>query len=80
MTHQIDRCDFIDMLEESAVTGLAVSVRLKNGDHFVDEVRDVTTSDGTDWAIFRQHGQIAVNDIRDCVRAEPLKHGPAHAV
>ena len=80
MSHQIDRCDFIDMLEESAVTGLAVSVRLKSGEHFVDRVRDVVTKDGVDWAAFREHGQIDVNDIRDCVRAEPLKHGPQHAI
>jgi hypothetical protein len=69
MSHQIDRCDFIDMLEESAVTGLPVSVRLKNGDHFVDRVRDVVTHEGTDSALFREHGQVPVDEIRDCVRA-----------
>jgi hypothetical protein len=80
MSHQVDRCDFIDMLEESAVTGLSVSVRLKNGEHFVDRVRDVATHDGADFAIFHDHGQINVLEIRDCARAEPLKRGPAHAV
>jgi hypothetical protein len=80
MSHQVDRCDFIDILEESAVTGLSVSVRLKNGHHFVDRVRDVVTKDGVDSAIFHDHGQIPVDEIRDCTRAEPLKHGPAHAV
>jgi hypothetical protein len=79
MGHQVDRCDFIDLLEESAVTGLPVSVRLKNGTHFVDRVRDVITENGEDFAAFREHGRMPVSEIRDCTRAEPLKHGPQHA-
>jgi Rho-binding antiterminator len=79
MGHQVDRCDFIDILEESAVTGLEVSVQLRGGQHFVDRVRDVVTENGEDWAVFREHARIALHDITDCARAQPLAHGPARA-
>jgi Rho-binding antiterminator len=67
----MDRCDFIDILEESAVTGRPVSVELKDGRHFVDQVRDVITDAGEDWADFRDHQRVPVSSIGRCGRAEP---------
>ena len=71
MGHQMDRCDVLDVLEEGVVTGRAVSVELDNNQRFVDEVRDVTTTDGEDWATFKTHGTVRVRDIHFCARAEP---------
>src|SRR4051812_15567172 len=55
MGHLIDRCDFIDMLEESVTTGGKVAVSLHDGQHFVDQVNDVVTQEGQDWAVFQEH-------------------------
>jgi hypothetical protein len=71
MGHLMDRCDVLDVLEEGVVTGRAVTVELDNDKQFVDEVRDVATTDGEDWAVFKAHGTVRVNDIRFCARAEP---------
>jgi hypothetical protein len=65
-----NRCDFIDVLEESVTTGRPVSVTLRGGQHFNDHVRDVVTERGEDFAIFRDHERIAVTDISSCVRGE----------
>jgi hypothetical protein len=73
MGHLIDRCDFIDVLEESVTTGGAVTVELIGGTRFTDRVRDVTTQDGTDYAEFRNHATVAVDDILSCTRAQPLE-------
>jgi Rho-binding antiterminator len=71
MGHLIDRCDFIDMLEESVTTGGKVAVSLHDGQHFVDQVNDVVTQEGQDWAVFAEHDWVKLNDIDDCARAEP---------
>ncbi len=71
MGHRVDRCDFIDMLEESATTHRAVAVELSDGRKFVDQVQDVVTEEGEDYAVFRQHDRVAVGDISDCARATP---------
>ena len=71
MGHLIDRCDFIDMLEESVTTGGKVAVSLHDGQQFVDQVNDVITQEGQDWAVFQEHDWVKVNDIDDCARAEP---------
>jgi hypothetical protein len=73
MGHIIDRCDFIDVLEESVTTGRAVSVNVVGGAHFVDHVRDVITENGVDYAIFKDHATVALRDILNCTRAEPLE-------
>ena len=44
MGHIIDRCDVIDVLEESARLHRRVLVTLKHGHHFVDETRAVETT------------------------------------
>jgi hypothetical protein len=74
MGHLVDRCDFIDVLEESAVTKRAVQVELERGERFVDNVRDVVTEHGADFAVFKDHGRIPVAEISDCARAEPFPH------
>jgi hypothetical protein len=71
MGHQVGRCDFIDVLEESVATGRNVAVSLRGGQHFIDMVRDVVTQNGEDWAVFRDHAWVAVSDIEDCERAQP---------
>jgi transcriptional antiterminator Rof (Rho-off) len=71
MGHQIERCDFIDMLEESAKFHRTIAVTLKGDTRFADDVRDVVTEDGVDYAIFRDHGRVALTDILDCGWKEP---------
>ena len=71
MAHMLDRCDIIDLLEEAARTGGTVSVQTAGGQRFVDWVRDVETTGGEDFATFREHGRVAVSDIRDCARGAP---------
>ena len=71
MSHQVERCDFIDMLEESAKTHRQVAVTLRGETHFSDDVRDVVTEEGEDYALFRDHGRVAVTDILDCVWTAP---------
>lgn len=79
MGHLMDRCDVIDVLEESVTLRRSVTVELKGGGHFVDQARDVVTpgkgegeqgGDG-EWVQFRDHGQVAVADIAFCAPAEP---------
>lgn len=71
MRYKADRCDFIDVLEESVATGRNVAVGLRGGQYFIDRVRDVVTQDGEDWAVFRDHAWVAVSDIEECIRARP---------
>ncbi len=71
MSHDVDRCDFIDMLEESAKTHRTLVVTLRGAAHFADQVRDVVTEQGEDFALFREHGRVAVREILDCVWNAP---------
>jgi hypothetical protein len=71
MGHLLDRCDIIDLLEEAALSGRAVTVELRGDRRFVDQVRDVVTRDGDDFALFENHQSIPVGDIHFCARAEP---------
>jgi transcriptional antiterminator Rof (Rho-off) len=71
MGHQLDRCDVIDVLEESARLHKQLSVTLKGGGHFVDEARDVVTEDDGEWVVFRDHDRMLVDDIASCGPAEP---------
>jgi len=77
MGHIIDRCDFIDVLEEAVTTGHAVRVDLAGDTHFVDHVRDVVTENGAEYVIFKDHATVALRDILDCRRAQPLE--PSYA-
>jgi hypothetical protein len=73
MAHLIDRCDILDLLEESATTGRALRVEVEGKKEFIDRVRDVVTADGEDYAEFRQHGRLSVSEIRRCARAEVIE-------
>jgi len=62
------RCDFIDVLEESVVIHQPVTVALRDGETFIDQVRDVITRSGEDFVQFQDHGRMALARI---VRATP---------
>ncbi|HVT08620.1 MAG TPA: hypothetical protein VHO67_14280 [Polyangia bacterium] len=66
----MDRCDVIDVLEESVTLRRPVTVELKGGGHFIDQPRDVVTADKQEWVQFRDHDQVAVADIAFCAPAE----------
>lgn len=70
MGHVMDRCDVVDVLEESVTLRRPVTVELKGGKRFVDQPSDVVTADHTEWVQFREHEQIAVDDIAFCAPAE----------
>ena len=72
MAHLIEQCDFLDVLEESAVLKTPVSIELRGGGRFVDRVRDVVTEDGQDFALFVDHGRIALRSLSSATRAAPL--------
>jgi Rho-binding antiterminator len=63
MGHQLGSCDFVDVLEEAVLRRSTISVDLRDGRHFSDRVRDVVTEDGADFAVFANHGTIALRDI-----------------
>jgi hypothetical protein len=67
---ETNRCDILDVLEESVTTGRSVAVELTGGTQFVDLVREVITSGGEDFAEFKDHGRLAVTDIRSATRAQ----------
>jgi transcriptional antiterminator Rof (Rho-off) len=71
MGHLMDRCDVIDVLEESVTLHRPVAVELKGGKQFVDQASDVVTDDHQEWVRFHQHEQIAVDDIKFCAPASP---------
>ncbi len=70
MGHNIDRCDVIDILEESVVIKRPVEIKLEGGREFTDQVRDVVTEAGVDYVDFRDHGRMPVADIRSAARAQ----------
>ena len=69
-------CDFIDVLEEAATTGLRTDVQLKDGAAFSDHVTDVVTEDHKNFAVFRAHGRIPVTEITSATRAFPEPREP----
>jgi Rho-binding antiterminator len=71
MGTKLDRCDFLDVLEEAAVLRRPVVVELREGTVFEDRVRDVVTEQGEDFAVFVDHARVPVSDIADCRRATP---------
>jgi len=72
MGHLLDRCDVLDMLEESTRLKRAMIVELKDGRRFVDEASDVVVdADREEWAVFRAHEQVPVRHIAFCGPAEP---------
>jgi hypothetical protein len=79
MSHQVDRCDFIDMLEESATLHRPVEVTLRGDRRFADSVREVVTESGEDFAVFRDHGRVNVREILDCVWTGPRPGADSYA-
>ncbi len=71
MGHIIDSCDVIDILEESVVRKQPVAIHMHGGRSFTDQVKDVVTEGGADYADFRDHGRVPVADIRSAARADP---------
>jgi Rho-binding antiterminator len=72
---EIGRCDFIDVLEEAVLRRRSVAVELRDGTAFIDQVLDVVTEKGDDFAVFRDHGRSKVGEIRSVTRAETLPAG-----
>lgn len=72
MGHLLDRCDVLDLLEESTRLKRAMIFELKDGRRFVDEASDVVLdADREEWAVFRAHEQVPVRHIAFCGPAEP---------
>ncbi|MCP3144701.1 hypothetical protein [Pyxidicoccus xibeiensis] len=67
----IGRCDFIDVLEEAVLFRRPVAVQLRAGDTFIDQVIDVVTEQGDDFAVFRSHARVPVGDILAVTREPP---------
>jgi len=64
-------CSFIDVLEEAVLVKRPVAIELRDGTTFIDQVTDVTTESGQDFAVFRSHARVAVREIAAATRAEP---------
>jgi hypothetical protein len=75
VSHLVERCDFIDMLEESARMHRPVAVTLRGDKKFEDLVLDVVTEGGRELVQFRDHGQLAIHEILDCVWTAPRPEG-----
>ena len=71
MGHIIERCDVLDVLEESSRLHRPVMVQLKDGHQFVDQARDVVTETEGEWVVFRGHDRVLVDDIASCGPAPP---------
>jgi hypothetical protein len=67
---EVGRCDFIDVLEEAVLRKRSVAVQLRNGGTFIDEVVDVVTEDGDDFAVFKSHPRVSVGAVFAVTRAE----------
>jgi len=68
---QVGSCSFIDVLEEAVLVKRPVAIQLRDGTTFIDQVTDVTTESGQDFAVFLRHARVAVPDIAAATRAEP---------
>lgn len=65
----VGRCDFIDVLEEAVVIRTPVTVELVDGSRFIDQVVDVVTENGEDYAVFRDHPRASVTELAAVTRA-----------
>jgi Rho-binding antiterminator len=66
----VGQCDFIDVLEETVLRRRPVAVQLRAGETFIDQMTDVVTEAGTDFAIFRTHPRVPVREIAAVSRSE----------
>ena len=67
---KVGRCAFIDVLEEAVLRRGKVAVQLSDGAAFIDEVVDVVTESGDDFAVFKAHPRVSVGEISAVTRAE----------
>jgi Rho-binding antiterminator len=65
----VGRCDFLDVLEEAVLRHRPVAVQLREGEAFIDEVVDVVTEQGDDFAVFKTHARVPVGNILAVTRA-----------
>lgn len=73
MAHQLDTCDFLDVLEEAVTMGSEVEIDLRHGGQFTDRVRDVVTEGGQEIAVFKDHDRVPLHAIAGARRAQPRK-------
>jgi Rho-binding antiterminator len=66
----VGQCDFIDVLEETVLRRRPVAVQLRAGETFIDQMMDVVTEAGTDFAVFRSHPRVPVREIAAVSRSE----------
>jgi uncharacterized protein YcgI (DUF1989 family) len=66
----VGRCDFIDVLEEAVLRRRPVAVQLRAGETFIDQVVDVVTEQGVDFAVFRSHAKVPVVEIAVVSRSD----------
>ena len=66
---EVGRCSFIDVLEEAVLRQRPIAVRLREGLSFIDELVDVVTENGEEFAVFRARARIAVGEIAAVTRA-----------
>jgi Rho-binding antiterminator len=66
----VGQCDFIDVLEETVVRRRPVAVQLREGETFIDQMMDVVTEAGIDFAVFRSHDRVPVREIVAVSRSE----------
>ncbi|PCC73089.1 Rho-binding antiterminator [Nannocystis exedens] len=65
-TEPTGRCDFLDVLEESAHFKRPVQVELRSGESFQAQVLDVVTESGEDFVLFPDRERIPVTQIVRC--------------
>ena len=70
---QVGSCSFVDVLDEAVLVKRPVAIELRDGTTFIDQVTDVTTDSGQDFAVFRSRPRVAVRDIAAATRAEPSR-------
>jgi Rho-binding antiterminator len=66
----VGQCDFIDVLEEAVLRQRPVAVQLRAGEMFIDQMMDVVTEAGREFAVFRSHARVPVREIAAVSRAE----------
>ncbi|WP_224247787.1 hypothetical protein [Hyalangium gracile] len=66
----VGQCDFIDVLEEAVLRRRPVAVQLREGETFIDQMMDVVTEAGTEFAVFRSHVRVPVSEIEAVSRSE----------
>jgi hypothetical protein len=74
MGHRLDQGDLIDMLEESRMRRIPLTVTLRDGRTFDDRVTDIGKWDGEDHVAFADHEFTPLRRISSCRRAWPVEH------